>query len=151
MWLQFPAWLSRLTNTSYKNSQESTEEADLEADMSGGNSFDLLQSLREVEEVEVVRHSSNGFEIEELDLQEAEIEMDDEDVDTSEDGSSEFGSDELDDILRSQLLDAQQQWEESLEQLSKVLNWVLLPLIGKFMGRRTAKVIWQHVMEYLWR
>ncbi|QLQ82409.1 hypothetical protein HG537_0H01710 [Torulaspora globosa] len=113
--------------------------------MNGGNPFELLQSVGEVEEVEVVRYSSNGFEIEELNLQEAEIEMD---VEIS---SSEYGSDELDDILRSQLLDAQQQWEESLEQLSKVLNWVLLPLVGKFMGRRTAKVIWKHVMEYLWR
>ena len=119
--------------------------------MSGGNPFGPLQSLVEVEEVEAVRYSGNGFEIEELDLREVEIEMDVEDVESSEEGSSEYGSDELDDILRSQLLDAQQQWEESLEQLSKVLNWVVLPLIGKFMGRRTAKVIWQHVMEYLWR
>lgn len=120
--------------------------------MSGGNPFEPLQSLTEVVETEVERSLSNGLETEELDLYEAtDIEIDGEEVDTGEDGDSEYGSDEVDDILRSQLLDAQQQWEESLEQLSKCLNWVLLPLVGKYMGRRTARVIWQHVMEYLWR
>ncbi|SCU90260.1 LADA_0F02850g1_1 [Lachancea dasiensis] len=49
-----------------------------------------------------------------------------------------------------ELLTAQQQWEESLEQLSQVLNWVLLPLLGKFLGRRTALRIWKNVMDYMW-
>lgn len=64
---------------------------------------------------------------------------------------SDYGTDPLDDYFDAQLLDAQRQWEESLEQLNKVLNWILLPLVGKFLGRRVAKTIWKQAMEYLWR
>lgn len=28
------------------------------------------------------------------------------------------------------LMEAQEQWEQSVEQLNEVLNWVLLPLLG---------------------
>lgn len=127
--------------------------------MRRANPFDPLQSLSQVDGAEMDRESSNGPEIDELEIDgEAEIEFDveaeieiDEDVDTGEEGDSEYGTDEIDDILQSQLLEAQQHWEESLEQLNKVLNWVLLPLVGKFIGRRMAKVIWKQVMEYLWR
>ena len=34
--------------------------------------------------------------------------------------------------------DAQEQWEESLRQLEQLVSFVLIPLIGKFFGRRTA-------------
>ncbi|SCW04228.1 LAFE_0H08900g1_1 [Lachancea fermentati] len=59
----------------------------------------------------------------------------------------DYDSDE--DDYESQLLSAQQQWEESIEQLNQVLNWVLLPLIGKFLGRRTALRLWKRFMEYV--
>ncbi|SCV00210.1 LAME_0G08262g1_1 [Lachancea meyersii CBS 8951] len=49
------------------------------------------------------------------------------------------------------LLSAQQQWQESLEQLSQVFNWVLLPLVGKYLGRRTALAAWKRVLQYVWR
>ena len=40
--------------------------------------------------------------------------------------------------LSNELADAQRQWEESLQQLNKLLNWVLLPLLRKYDadGRR---------------
>lgn len=63
---------------------------------------------------------------------------------------SDYESDLMDDYYEGQLLDAQKQWEESLDQLNKVLNWILLPLVGKFLGRRVAKTIWKGVMEYCW-
>ncbi|CAR27788.1 hypothetical protein ZYGR_0N02740 [Zygosaccharomyces rouxii] len=63
---------------------------------------------------------------------------------------SDYESDLMDDYYEGQLLDAQKQWEESLDQLNKVLNWILLPLVGKFLGRRVAKTIWKRVMEYCW-
>lgn len=75
----------------------------------------------------------------------------DDDAAYDDDYDTEYSSDEIDDIYESQLLDAQQQWDESIQQLNKVLNWVLLPIIGKFMGRRVAKTIWQRVMEQWWR
>lgn len=34
--------------------------------------------------------------------------------------------------------DAQEQWEESLRQLEQLVSFVLIPLIGKFFGRRAA-------------
>lgn len=77
-----------------------------------------------------------------------------EDTESSGDDEAEYSdyeSDPLDDYFDARLLDAQQQWEESLEQLNKVLNWILLPLIGKFLGRRVAKTIWKQSMEYVWR
>ncbi|CAI1576537.1 hypothetical protein SEUBUCD646_0L01650 [Saccharomyces eubayanus] len=50
--------------------------------------------------------------------------------------------------LSNELADAQRQWEESLQQLSKLLNWVLLPLLGKYMGRRMAKTLWSRFIEH---
>ncbi|TEB39032.1 hypothetical protein FA13DRAFT_1785299 [Coprinellus micaceus] len=36
---------------------------------------------------------------------------------------------------------AQQEWEESLEQLQQLVGIVLLPFIGKYLGRR-----WSHTL-----
>ncbi|PJP08348.1 Mim2p [Saccharomyces cerevisiae] len=49
--------------------------------------------------------------------------------------------------LSNELADAQRQWEESLQQLNKLLNWVLLPLLGKYIGRRMAKTLWSRFIE----
>lgn len=66
---------------------------------------------------------------------------------SSDDDSAEYDDDLL---FEAQLLDAQQQWEESLFQLNKVLNVLMLPLIGKFMGRRISVLIWKRVMDCFW-
>ena len=58
-----------------------------------------------------------------------------------------YFSDE-DTSLSNELADAQRQWEESLQQLSKLLNWVLLPLLGKYMGRRMAKTLWSRFIGH---
>lgn len=62
----------------------------------------------------------------------------------------EYVSETDEEDYEAQLISAQQQWEESLEQLSQVLNWILLPLVGKYLGRRTALRVWKSVMEYFW-
>lgn len=36
---------------------------------------------------------------------------------------------------------AQQQWENSLVQLSTLLNFVIIPLVGRMIGRRFSGVI----------
>lgn len=54
-----------------------------------------------------------------------------------EDDESDYDSDDsLDDELK--LINAQLQWEESLEQLKTLVGIVILPLIGKMLGRRFA-------------
>lgn len=37
-----------------------------------------------------------------------------------------------------QISDAQAEWEESLRQLEQLLTFILVPVIGKFFGRRFA-------------
>lgn len=54
------------------------------------------------------------------------------------------------DYYSDDLLSAQQQWEQSLEQLKQVINWLLLPLIGRVLGRRTAGIIWRRFMARWW-
>ncbi|AMD18940.1 HBR039Wp [Eremothecium sinecaudum] len=49
-----------------------------------------------------------------------------------------------------ELLNAQYQWEQSLEQLKQVVNWLLLPLMGRFLGRRMAGVLWRSFMSWWW-
>ncbi|KAJ8057581.1 hypothetical protein LXG23DRAFT_54280 [Yarrowia lipolytica] len=44
--------------------------------------------------------------------------------------------------------DAQEQWEESLRQLEQLVSFVLIPLIGKFFGRRAAYFVWGMVVDY---
>lgn len=44
--------------------------------------------------------------------------------------------------------DAQQQWEESVEQLQKLFTLIILPLTGKFFGRRFAYYSWMKYVEY---
>ncbi|CCF56581.1 hypothetical protein KAFR_0B02840 [Kazachstania africana CBS 2517] len=48
------------------------------------------------------------------------------------------------------LSEAQRHWEESLQQLNKALNWVILPLLGKFMGRKAATFVWKRVAGWFW-
>ena len=49
-----------------------------------------------------------------------------------------------DDEEEEELRLAQQEWEESLEQLQQLVAVVLLPFLGKFLGRR-----WSHWGTYI--
>ncbi|CAN6638317.1 mitochondrial import protein 2 [Trichomonascus vanleenenianus] len=60
-----------------------------------------------------------------------------------EDVSSSYGSDS-----DSEYDDAQEQWEESLEQLKGLVTLILVPLAGKFLGRRFAYFVWGKYVEY---
>lgn len=70
---------------------------------------------------------------------------------------SEFGSDLSSDLCLDSDLDsdyqyylsAQQQWEESIDQMTKLIHLVLFPLLGKFVGRKMAMYIWGSVAERL--
>lgn len=70
---------------------------------------------------------------------------------TTEDENHEYDSDlellidDEDSQLEKRLLEAERQWKESLQQLSKAINWLLLPLLGKFLGRRFARMVWSRV------
>ncbi|CUS25037.1 LAQU0S25e00474g1_1 [Lachancea quebecensis] len=90
----------------------------------------LLQAAEAEEEAVVISGDEQGYDY--------DCEYDEYIVDTDEED------------YESQLLSAQQQWEESLEQLSQVFNWILLPLVGKYLGRRTALRVWKNVMQYIW-
>lgn len=62
--------------------------------------------------------------------------------------------DEVDSLpsLSSSILDgdeAQQEWEESLEQLQLIMTIFLVPLAGKFLGRKFAYWSWARYMEWL--
>ncbi|CCH44998.1 hypothetical protein BN7_4577 [Wickerhamomyces ciferrii] len=74
-------------------------------------------------------------------LNEDEEEQDGEDSgdDYDDEYAYEYDSDDsLDDELK--LINAQLQWEESLDQLKTLAGWVILPLIGKMLGRRFAGI-----------
>lgn len=58
-------------------------------------------------------------------------------------GNSQSEYDEDDDYTDEdyygyQISDAQAEWEESLRQLEQLLTFVLIPVVGKFFGRRFA-------------
>lgn len=66
-----------------------------------------------------------------------ELQDDYEDYEDGDEDDSDYDSDDsLDDELK--LINAQLQWEESLEQLKTLVGIVILPLIGKMLGRRFA-------------
>lgn len=45
--------------------------------------------------------------------------------------------------------DAQREWEASLEQLQLLLTMVLVPFVGKYLGRKFAYWSWARYMEWL--
>ena len=55
-------------------------------------------------------------------------------LDTISDKTDRLSYDELEEEL-----EAQREWEESLEQLQQLFSIVLLPYLGKWLGRR-----WSH-------
>ncbi|ODV62424.1 Mim2p ASCRUDRAFT_74806 [Ascoidea rubescens DSM 1968] len=47
--------------------------------------------------------------------------------------------------------DSQVQWEESLNQLHALVNFIVLPLVGKMLGRRFANLLWSKIADRIWR
>lgn len=66
--------------------------------------------------------------------------------------SGYYSDSDSDDSLDSDLayINAQLQWEESVNQLKGLVALVILPLIGKVIGRRMAGVIWRRVLDLWW-
>lgn len=83
------------------------------------------------EAIRMEAESSDG-DIEDNNMRTSSEDLDDDDYDSD---------DELID-------DAQEQWEESVEQLKKLFYLILLPLTGKFFGRRFAYYSWRRYVEY---
>ncbi|KAI0206797.1 hypothetical protein F4808DRAFT_454715 [Astrocystis sublimbata] len=52
-----------------------------------------------------------------------------------------FDSDEED-------YDAQKEWEQSLEQLQLLLTMIIVPFVGKYLGRKFAYWSWARYMEW---
>ncbi|KAL2888832.1 hypothetical protein HOO65_030333 [Ceratocystis lukuohia] len=44
---------------------------------------------------------------------------------------------------------AQEEWERNLEQMQMLLGCVIVPWIGKFLGRKFAIYSWSRYMEWL--
>lgn len=49
---------------------------------------------------------------------------------------------ETDSDYSGSVVSAQEHWEESVRQITGLINMVIFPLIGKILGRRFSKVIW---------
>ncbi|KAL4996395.1 hypothetical protein BDV10DRAFT_187188 [Aspergillus recurvatus] len=44
--------------------------------------------------------------------------------------------------------DAEAEWQESIEQLELLLTMVIVPVLGKYLGRRCAYWSWSRFMEW---
>lgn len=75
------------------------------------------------------------------DLYELEVVADLNDNDTEVDYYS-------DDSSMDYEVSAQEHWEESIKQITGLVNFVLFPMIGKLLGRRTAHFVWLRVAEW---
>ncbi|KAH3681344.1 hypothetical protein WICPIJ_007697 [Wickerhamomyces pijperi] len=63
--------------------------------------------------------------------------------------SSEYDTD--DEIEHSiNLKNAQLQWEQSVQQIKTLVGLVILPLIGKVLGRRVAGFLWRKAFDYFY-
>ncbi|KAH8911002.1 hypothetical protein BR93DRAFT_923730 [Coniochaeta sp. PMI_546] len=70
----------------------------------------------------------------------------DDDVDSLPSVSSGILSSETDSEYGS---DAQKEWERSLDQLQLLLTMVLVPFVGKYLGRKFAYWSWARYMEWM--
>ncbi|KAI2864447.1 hypothetical protein CBS12448_2940 [Aspergillus niger] len=52
------------------------------------------------------------------------------------------------DSLDSDYSDAEEEWRESIEQLELLLTMVLVPFVGKYLGRKCAYWSWTRFMEW---
>ncbi|PWW74320.1 hypothetical protein C7212DRAFT_329024 [Tuber magnatum] len=46
--------------------------------------------------------------------------------------------------------DAEAEWQESLQQLELLLGMVLVPFIGKWVGRKCAYIAWSKFMSWMY-
>lgn len=68
----------------------------------------------------------------------------------SGDETDEYTDDDNDDAVMVEENDSQQQWDESMEQLNKVCIFVIFPLLGKFVGKKVANIIWKRIASKIW-
>ncbi|KAL6945313.1 hypothetical protein ACO0QE_002763 [Hanseniaspora vineae] len=47
--------------------------------------------------------------------------------------------DEYEDLEKKRLAKINQEWQDSVAQLKQALNWIVLPVIGKLVGRKCAR------------
>lgn len=45
-------------------------------------------------------------------------------------------------------LTAQEHWDESVKQITALVSFVIFPLLGKFLGRKSAHIIWRKVANW---
>ncbi|KAL2846966.1 hypothetical protein BJY01DRAFT_247024 [Aspergillus pseudoustus] len=62
--------------------------------------------------------------------------------------SESTSASDLDSSLSDFSSDAEAEWQESIEQLELLLTMVLVPFIGKYLGRRCAYWSWTRFMEW---
>lgn len=43
----------------------------------------------------------------------------------------------------------QEEWEENLIQIKTLLNFVILPVLGKVLGRKFSLLVWKKFAEWL--
>ncbi|ODQ78771.1 hypothetical protein BABINDRAFT_152943 [Babjeviella inositovora NRRL Y-12698] len=64
-------------------------------------------------------------------------------VDSDYDYDSDYSDDDI--------VDAQKLWEDNLKQLNEVCFLILIPVVGKLLGRRFALNIWRIVADHIWK
>ncbi|PYI02070.1 hypothetical protein BO78DRAFT_464197 [Aspergillus sclerotiicarbonarius CBS 121057] len=62
--------------------------------------------------------------------------------------SESTSASDLDSLSDSDYSDAEEEWRESIEQLELLLTMVLVPFVGKFLGRKCAYWSWTRFMEW---
>ncbi|KAL4949042.1 hypothetical protein BDW69DRAFT_175249 [Aspergillus filifer] len=62
--------------------------------------------------------------------------------------SESTSASELDTLSDYSDSDAEAEWQESIEQLELLLTMVLVPFVGKFLGRKCAFWGWTRFMEW---
>ncbi|KAJ5668098.1 uncharacterized protein N7477_006668 [Penicillium maclennaniae] len=72
------------------------------------------------------------------------LESDDEIASLPSESTSESNLDTMSDVFS----DAEAEWRESIEQLELLLSMVLVPFIGKYLGRKCAYWGWTSFMQW---
>lgn len=82
---------------------------------------------------------------------EYDVEYGEDDGNFDHDSPLEFDDEyEFDDYSESEYgVSAQEQWEESIKQITGLVNYVLFPVVGKLLGRRTAHFLWLRFANWL--
>lgn len=67
--------------------------------------------------------------------------------DMYDDEGSETDSEFENDIY---INDAQRQWDENMKQIEVAIFFVLCPVVGKIIGRKTAQSLWTRFVTWRW-